>query len=209
MNENLTHIIFLIDRSGSMSIIKESVLSGFNNLIREQKKINVGETKLSLYQFDTFFQCDYEMVDISDVSILTEDGFSPRGGTALYSSLGKLIADYGKKLSSLEESKRPKRVLVVTITDGENNSVLLEEKKQYTQQEVFDMIKHQQEKYSWEFAYIGANQDSWKVGNGLSIDGSKTLNYTANHSGSIAMFHTLNDSVTNYRCVASSSFKLS
>jgi hypothetical protein len=112
-------------------------------------------------------------------------------------------------LESTPEEERPEKVLVVTITDGEDNSHLeiTQGLKRYTSQEVKDMVEHQKTKYNWDFAYIGANQDAWAVGSSMGYSAGTTLNYVADSAGTAVAFDTLARSTTQYRSLAGASFK--
>jgi len=199
MKSGLTYIIFVIDRSGSMSSIRTDMIGGFNAFIKAQRKANIGDCRVFAYQFDTEYTTIFENLDVNKVPELTEATYQPRGGTALYNSLGKTINDIGVKLAALPESERPEKVLVVTITDGEDNSVLsnVPESFQYTSTKVKEMVKHQNENYKWDFAYIGANQDAWAVGSSMGV--SNNLNYVADSAGTAYAFDNLTKSTLSYR----------
>ena len=155
------------------------------------------------YKFDTFYQSIFENADIDSVPLLDEQNYQPRGGTALYGSLGKTIVSIGNRLSLLKESERPEKVLFVTITDGEHNSDLENaECINYTSEQIKEMIKHQSEVYSWDFAYIGANQDSWSVGSNIGYKAGTTLDYDATAKGTAQAFQLLSRSAVSYRSAA-------
>ena len=199
MKKNLTYIIFLIDRSGSMSSIANDMIGGFNSFIKTQKEIP-GDASVFLYQFDTQYETVFENIPLSDVGELTDKTYIPRGGTALYSSMGKTIVDIGTHLNNLFESERPERVLFVTITDGQNNSLLLNEEKQYSSEDVKTLVKQQTDVYKRDFAYIGANQDAWAVGGSMGV--TNNLNYKADSSGTKLAFSNLISSTNVYRSAA-------
>ncbi len=205
MKKDLTYIIFVIDRSGSMSSIRTDMIGGFNAFIKAQRDANIGDCRVFAYQFDTEYTTIFENLDVNKVPELTEATYQPRGGTALYNSLGKTINDIGVKLSVLPESERPEKVLIVTITDGEDNSVLTNFKYsiQYTSTKVKEMVKHQTENYKWDFAYIGANQDAWAVGSSMGV--SNNLNYVADSAGTAYAFDNLTKSTLSYRSAGSGS----
>lgn len=202
MKNGLTYIIFVIDRSGSMESIRNDMIGGFNSFIKSQQEANIGECRVFAYKFDTAYEPMFEDLDLNFVPVLTRESYVPRGGTALYDSLGRVIDNIGQRLSNMSESERPAKVLVVTITDGAHNSNLLDNGPQFTAEEVKEKVKHQTEVYSWDFAYIGANQDAWAVGNSMGYSQGTTLNYVANSSGSALMFNSLSDSTVKYRTAA-------
>lgn len=205
MKKNLCWLVFCIDKSGSMTKIKDDMIGGFNSYIDSQIKANLGEARVFGYAFDTYYETLFENVDINLAPRLDATNYVPRGGTALYDSLGKTITDIGKRLADLAEADRPEKVLVITITDGEDNSHLSgNEFKQYSSTEVKDMVKHQSDVYNWDFAYIGANQDVWAVGASMGITGSASnLGYVADKAGTAYAFDNLAKSSTFYRSAVS------
>lgn len=180
----------LLDRSGSMESIKADTIGGFNNFISEQKKVP-GEMTLSLSQFDTEYEILYNKVSIDEVKPLTNTTFVPRGGTALLDSAVRLIKETGKKLANLSEGERPERVMVIILTDGEENS-----SHEYTKKQLREMIKHQEDVYKWQFLYIGANQDAFAEGAAMGMQG---LNFAATHRGTAAMYSSLTSNVASNR----------
>lgn len=199
MKTGLTYIIFVIDRSGSMNTIRDDMIGGFNSFIEEQKKLP-GECRVFAYKFDTAYEPIFENMSIQDVPPLTRNSYVPRGGTALYDSLGKTIVDIGAKLATMKEEERPEKVLVVTITDGEDNDHLHNvDGVKYNSAKVKEMVEHQTKVYNWSFAYIGANQDSWAVGSSMGYAAGTTLDYCADSVGTAYAFRTLSASTKNYR----------
>lgn len=205
MKKDLTYIIFLVDRSGSMESIANDIIGGYNSYIRKQRESKIGECKIFFYQFDTHYETIYDGVDINFITDLSNEKYLPRGSTALYCSLGKTITDIGTKLSSLPEEERPSKVLFVTITDGLNNDILFNETI-YTLEDVKNMIQHQIDVYNWDFVYIGANQDAWGVGETMGIGGNTKLTYAADAEGTAVMFDKLCKSTISYRSCATKKF---
>jgi hypothetical protein len=206
MNNNLTYLVFVVDKSGSMSGIAKDMIGGFNAFIKAQRDAKLGACKVFFYQFDTDYEPVYQDLNLDDVPELTDKTYQPRGGTALYCSLGKTITDIGTRLAALPDSDRPGKVLVVTITDGEDNARLDNAEDRYTLEKVKEMIEHQIKVYNWDFTYIGANQDAWQVGDAMGIGGNTKLNYTATAGGTAAMFDKLSAGTTAYRSCATAKF---
>ncbi len=208
MKKYLTYIIFVIDRSGSMESIRNDMIGGFNSFIKTQKEANIGECRVFAYKFDTDYEIIFENMDINSVPLLDENSYQPRGGTALYDSLGFTIDNMGKRLANTDEDERPEKVLIVTITDGQDNSHVenIKECEHYTSQKVKEMVKHQTENYKWDFAYIGANQDAWAVGTSMGVAGNSTLNYAATSRGTAQAFQTLGASTITYRSSVGKAF---
>lgn len=201
MKDGLTWLVFVVDRSGSMGSIAGDMIGGYNEFIKKQRAVP-GTCKVFFYQFDDIYESVLENVDIQDVKDLTSDTYVPRGSTALYDALGRTIDDIGKKLAAMDEAERPEKVLVITITDGYENASHV-----YTLSVIRDMIKHQTETYKWDFAYIGANQDSWAVGSAMGYSSGTTSNYTADSVGVRGLFNSLGDSAAVYRMSAKAKFK--
>lgn len=194
MKKDYTKIIFLVDRSGSMSKIASDIIGGYNRYIEDQKALKHGTCDVSFYQFDTEFDTVYENVNINEVKELTDKTFVPRGSTALLDAVGQTVDSVGKHLASLAENERPEKVLFVIITDGEENS-----STKFTTEQIKNKIVHQTDVYKWQFVYIGANQDAWNVGSSLGIGGAASLTYAATKLGSTMMFNSLSDNSRIYR----------
>lgn len=177
MKSNLLHICFVLDESGSMYNSVNDVIGGFQRLIDEQKGEKNGECIISLYRFSSIVKKDYIGKPVNEVPRLT---YSPGGCTAMNDGIGTAIDEIGKWLSDMDESERPSKNMIVIMTDGqENNS------KEYDFDIVKEKIKHQEEKYSWTFVYMGTNLQDLKDANRLgikmrSVSGSR--NITANYS---------------------------
>jgi hypothetical protein len=208
MKKNYTHVAILIDRSGSMSSIKNDVIGGFNQLISDQKNVP-GELTVSLVQFDDNGGMQYETLNdfssLENVQLLNESNYVPRGGTPLNDSLAKLINETGTKLANLKESARPEKVLVVCITDGEENA-----SKEYVgpagKKALKEIIERQENQYKWKFMYIGANQDSFAEGASRGM--STSLNYAASSKGAKKMSKVFSASLSSYRSATTDDFNL-
>jgi len=182
---NATRILIVLDRSGSMELARKSTISGLNEFISMQKQ-NKGDISLKLIQFDSDSanNLSYEVTldkPIQDIKPLTVEDFQPRGGTPLLDAQGKTITELGKELANLPEWARPDKVIVVAITDGYENT-----SKKYSNHKIREMIKHQTEKYNWDFVYLGANQDAVAVGQSMGYSGSKSMSYSVCDPAAVA-----------------------
>jgi hypothetical protein len=196
MKQGLTHLIFVVDRSSSMSSIASEMVIGYNNFIKAQKE-TAGECAVSFYQFDDQYDVVFERSALSEVKDLDNKTYVPRGSTALFDAMGRTINNYGKYLSDLPEDERPERILFVTITDGQNNA-----SREFTLDQVANMVKHQTEVYKWDFVFLGSNIDSWAAGESFNIKASSTLQF-ANNAGSVkSAFDSLAKSTVMYRSCA-------
>ena len=193
MKKGLTNLIFIVDRSGSMGKIASDMIGGYNEFIKKQAELP-SDCFVSFYQFDDKYDAVFERKALKDVPALDNTTYVPRGFTALYDAVGKTINDYGKYLSDLKEEERPERVLVVIITDGLNNA-----SHEFDMKEVRDMVKHQTEKYLWDFVFLGSNIDAWSHGESMGIASASTLQF-ANSKGSVQnAFKSLSRNVRSYR----------
>lgn len=191
MNGNLTDITIVLDKSGSMGSVKEDVVGGFNTFVEGQKNAP-GEATLTLVQFDTQYVSVYSAINIYDTPSLD---FRPLGCTALLDAMGKAIVDTGERLNNMKEEDRPGKVVFVIITDGLENA-----SKEYTKQQIKDMIKHQQEKYNWKFVFLAANQDAIFEAESMGIDAGNAINYSHTSLGYKSIFATISDNLTGFRC---------
>ena len=193
MKQGLTHIIFVVDRSGSMRNIASDIIGGYNEFIRKQRE-TPGECYVSFYQFDDIYESVFERLALADVKDLSNETYEPRNSTALYDAIGKTAKNYGEYLAALKEEERPERILFVTVTDGLNNA-----SSEFTLEQVREIIKHQTEVYKWDFVFLGSNIDAWSAGEALNIKSSSTLQF-ANKAGSVrSAFQSLGAGATMYR----------
>jgi hypothetical protein len=173
-DSKLTLIAALLDRSGSMQSIKSDSEGGFNALIADQRT-EPGDARVTLAQFDTEYEVVYANRPIADVGPLD---LQPRGATALLDSVGRLITETGTELSALPEQERPGKVIVVVVTDGlENSSV------EWSIKDVNKAIKRQQDEYSWEFIFLGANMDAVAVGQQMGFAADRSMTYAPSAAG--------------------------
>lgn len=194
MKSNYTHISTCLDRSGSMASIKNDTINGYNHFITAQRALP-GDCTASLIQFDSQgIDTVYNAVPVAGVVSLNEHTFQPRGGTPLYDAIAHTVQATGKFLKDLPEAQRPAKVVCLIITDGEENS-----SREFNQVRVFEMIKHQREAYKWEFVFIGANQDSFAVGQSIGIATANCLTSAANTAGTQALYSAASSNMRSYR----------
>jgi len=193
MNENLTEIICVLDRSGSMTKTKEDAIGGFNTFLEEQKEVE-GEATMTLVLFDTAYDIIEDGTDIQEVSPLDDTTFVPRGMTALYDAVGRTIDSVGVRLSKTAEKDRPGKVIFVILTDGAENS-----SREYTGLRIKDMITHQSETYQWEFLFLGANINAELVAGDMGIAKGSAVTYTADSHGTHKAYNSVGQAVRSYR----------
>ena len=152
MKENFIHVCFIIDESGSMLGTESDIIGGFKKIIDEQKANKDGKCAVSLYKFASKVSKIYIGKDVNDVDYLDEKSYRPGGCTAMNDAIGTAIDEIGKWLDAMDEAEKPEKNLIVIMTDGEENSSV-----EYSFDKVKEMIKHQEEKYSWSFMYLGTD----------------------------------------------------
>ena len=162
MKSNLLHICFVLDESGSMYNSVDDVIGGSQKLIDEQKGEKNGECIIYLYMFSDTVKKYYIGKPVNEVTRLT---YSPGGCTAMNDGVGTAIDEIGKWLSDMDESERPSKNMIVIMTDGKENA-----SREYNFDTVKAKIKHQEEKYSWTFVYMGTNLQDLKDANRLGIE---------------------------------------
>ncbi len=181
MNPNDTRIAIVLDRSGSMESVRAATIAGFNEFVEGQKAAP-GTATLILNQFDDVFETVFDC-PLQSVPPLTPETFQPRGTTALLDAMGRTIDELGAKLAALPDQDRPGKVIVVIVTDGQENASL-----QYSTQQVNQKITHQREKYGWDFIFLGANQDAITSAAQFGIQSNAALTYAATPAGTRASF---------------------
>jgi len=190
---SFVEIVCILDKSGSMSSVKDDAIGGFNTFLEEQKKLP-GKANMSLVLFNHEYEESFSGRDIQKVSSLKKEDYIPFGTTALLDAVGRTIDDIGKRLFNTDEKNRPEKVIVVIMTDGQENA-----SKDYKRDKISEMIKHQQEKYNWEFIFLAANIDAFAEANSLNIPSNNTYSYTGDSFGTQSAYNVMTRSVFSYR----------
>jgi len=170
---DLTHLYFLLDRSGSMQSIKSDIEGGFAAFVDEQRKAT-GECRATLAQFDDVYELVYADRPIADVPPLD---LQPRNMTALHDAMGRLITEAGQKLEAMKADERPGTVIVAIMTDGLENA-----SKEWTGASIKALVTQQSNVYGWTFMYMGADQDAIEVGESLGIARDHAMTYSRGKS---------------------------
>jgi len=165
-----------MDRSGSMQSIAKDMEGGLNTFIQEQKE-EPGELTVSFYRFDDV--CE-KVIDFAQISTVGELKLEPRNMTALNDAIGKAVKETGEVLSKMLEEDRPGLVTIMIVTDGGENA-----SKEYTAEMVKSMVSEQESKYNWKFTYLGANQDSFAVGQNYGLNLASVANYATSNSNEV------------------------
>lgn len=199
MKENLTAIFGLVDGSGSMEVIRKGVIDGFNEFLVSQKK-EPGDVIFSLVQFSRQYNNEliynkiYNLRNIKEIEPLTEEHYNPSGGTPLLDAMGRAINELGEQLAAIPEQSRPSKVIFLVITDGYENS-----SHEFSKEQIKSMTTKQENVFSWQFVYLGANQDSFAEAANLGILKHSTVNYQHTYAGMTETMRNLSASVGSYR----------
>ncbi|WP_066372132.1 vWA domain-containing protein [Neobacillus fumarioli] len=192
MNKNLTEIIFLLDRSGSMAGLESDTIGGFNAFIKKQRQME-GRTIITAVLFDDQYEVLWNGVDAETV-MLTDQDYYVRGMTALLDAVGKAILEVGSRLSDTKEEERPGKVIFVITTDGLENA-----SREFTYSKVKELIQHQQKKYNWDFIFLGANIDTEAEAERIGIGRENTFSFEASHTGVEQMYNIVCEEVMEKR----------
>lgn len=187
----VTLINFVLDKSGSMDVIREATISGFNEFLGDQVK-QPGKTLFSLTTFDTRFDVRFVAVPVAQVPKLDMASYEPDGMTALYDAIAYSVHGVDDWIAG--QRRKPDKVLFVIMTDGEENS-----SREYTQAKVFALIKQHQDERDYEFIYLGANQDAYAVGETLSIKRTHSRRYSADAADTRHSMRVVSAGVASYR----------
>ena len=192
MNKNVTEIVFLLDRSGSMSGLEKDTIGGFNSFVKRQVE-RKGKTLLTTVLFDDQYKILWSGVPAEQVQLTRKD-YYVRGTTALLDAVGKTILDVGYRLSRTEEHDRPGKVIFVITTDGMENA-----SSEFTHEKVKTLIKHQQDKYNWEFIFMGANIDVIAESQNLGIKEEDAFSFDATHDGIENLYSMMSEEIIQRR----------
>lgn len=196
MKKNLTEIVFILDRSGSMAGLERDTIGGFNAMLEKQKKEN-GEAYVSTVLFDNQTEVIHDRVPVATVPLLTDNEYYVRGSTALLDAVGGAIHHIGNVHKYARQEDVPEKTLFVITTDGMENA-----SRRYTYDRVRQMIQRQKEKYGWEFLFLGANIDAAAEARRFGIDESRVANYNCDQEGTALNFEVISEAVCTVRSCA-------
>ena len=193
MKKNLTELVFILDRSGSMAGLEDDTIGGFNAMIEKQKGQD-GQALISTVLFDNYSEVVHDRVPLDQVKPLTREEYYVRGCTALLDAVGGAIHHMGHVHKYAREEDRPEKTLFVITTDGMENA-----SRRYTYDKVKAMIQRQKERYGWEFLFLGANIDAAKEAARFGITEDRAANYHADSAGTGIIYETVSEAVTQVR----------
>ena len=192
--KHTTELVFILDRSGSMSGLETDTIGGFNSMIAKQKK-EAGEALVSTVLFDNESVVIHDRLPLEDVPPMTEKEYFTLGCTALLDAVGGAIHHIGNIHKYARPEDVPEHTLFVITTDGMENA-----SRRYSAQRVKEMIQHQKEKYGWEFLFLGANIDAVETAGHLGIAPDRAVNYHCDSEGTRLNYEVVGQAVAAVRC---------
>ena len=196
MKKNLTELVFILDRSGSMAGLEADTIGGFNAMLQKQRGAP-GEAVISTVLFDNETEVIHDRIPLDRVPRLTEKEYYVRGCTALLDAVGGAIHHIGNVHKYAREEDRPEKTLFVITTDGLENA-----SRRYTYDKVKSMIERQRETYGWEFLFLGANIDAAREAARFGIRADCAADYHADSIGTEAVYESVCEAVCQVRRAA-------
>lgn len=190
---NVTEMVFILDRSGSMAGLESDTIGSFNSLIEKQKKLD-GKAYVSTVLFDNLTEVVHDRVEIQNIKPMTEEEYFVRGCTALIDAIGGAIHHIANIHKYARPEDVPSHTVFVIITDGAENA-----SRHYTSDRVKAMIEKEKEQYGWEFMFIGANIDAVETARKYGIDESRAVNYNADTVGTSIVYEAVESAVNSIR----------
>ena len=191
---NITEIVFILDKSGSMAGFEADTIGGFNAMIEKQKKLD-GKVYVSTVLFSSRSEVLHDRCDIRDIRPLTEADYPVGGSTALLDAIGGAVHHIGNIHKYAREEDIPEHTMFIITTDGMENA-----SHEYSSKKVKEMIRRQEEKYGWEFLFVAANIDAVETAEHIGIRKERAANYKQTPEGTGALFHAVANAVTSLRC---------
>lgn len=193
MKKNLTELVFILDKSGSMGGLEKDTIGGFNSLLERQRKES-GACVLTTVLFDSRYELLHDRMDLQAVRPITEKEYRVGGSTALLDAIGKTIHKIATAQKNTAEEYRAEKVLFVIITDGEENS-----SREYSPQQIKELLQRQKERYGWEFLFLGANIDAVQTAGQFGIDADRAVDYVPDSEGTELNFRMMSETVAAFR----------
>ena len=193
MKKGLTEIVFILDKSGSMSGLEADTIGGYNSFLEKQKKVE-GEAFVSTVLFSDRNEVVHDRVPIEKIEPMNEQQYSVGGCTALLDAIGGAVHHIGNVHKYARDEDKPEHTIFVITTDGQENF-----SREYSYEKIKKMITRQQEKYGWEFLFIGANIDAVETAARYGISRDRAVNYNADGEGTHILYESVAKAVCNVR----------
>ena len=196
MKKNVTELVMILDRSGSMRGLESDTIGGYYGMLKKQRETE-GEVLVSTVLFDNESKVLYDRVPLDQMPEMTEKEYYVRGCTALLDAVGSAIHHIGNVHKYAREEDRPEKTIFVITTDGMENA-----SHTYSYARVKQMVERQKEKYGWEFLFLGANIDAIETAGRFGISADRAANYNSDHEGTTLQYEVMSDAVKAMRCCA-------
>jgi len=193
MKKGLTELVFILDKSGSMSGLEADTIGGYNSMLSKQQAME-GECRITTVLFDNDSRLLHDRIDLKAVSAMTDKEYAVGGSTALLDAIGRTIRKIGNVQKHTAEGFRAEKVLFVIITDGEENA-----SREYSADRIREMIRRQKEEYGWEFIFLGANIDSAETAESFGIGRDMAADYNADSEGTRLNYEVISQTVSDIR----------
>lgn len=193
MKNNITELVFILDKSGSMEGLENDTIGGFNSMLKKQSDVE-GDCRITTVLFNDKPHLLHDRIDINAVSPMTHKEYYVGGSTALLDAIGGAIDKLVAVQKNTAEDYRADNVMFVIITDGYENSSV-----EYSADKVKAMIKHEKDKYNWEFVFLGANIDAVQTAGRFGISSHMAADYVADSTGTALNFATMSNFIADYR----------
>lgn len=188
-----TELVFILDKSGSMSGLEGDTIGGFNAMLRKQKAVD-GECRITTVLFDNGYELLHDRLDLQAVREMTEKEYQVGGSTALLDAVGRTIHKIVRVQRHSAADCRAEKVMFVIITDGAENA-----SREFTAERIRNMISHEKEKYGWEFVFLGANMDAVQTAGRYGIAADRAVEYVPDREGTLLNYQAMSDAVASYR----------
>ena len=196
MKKESTELVFILDRSGSMSGLESDTIGGFNSMLEKQRRES-GECRLTTVLFDDRYELLHDRIPLDDVPPMTDKEYFVRGNTALLDAIGRTIVKIANAQKHTAEGKRAGKVLFVITTDGMENA-----SREFGYERLRAMIEEEKSRYGWEFLFLGANIDAVQTAARFGIAADRAANYRADPSGTRLNYSVVSDAVSHFRASA-------
>lgn len=193
MKKDLTELVFILDRSGSMSGLESDTIGGYNAMLEKQKK-EPGEAVITTVLFDDKYELLHDRINLRGIAPITDNEYYVRGSTALLDAVGKTINKIGNAQKHTADEERAEHVMFVITTDGMENA-----SREFNYERVRKMIEHQKSNYGWEFIFLGANIDAIATAERFGISEDRAANYNADSEGTTLNYAVISEAVSCLR----------
>ncbi len=188
-----TELVFILDKSGSMSGLESDTIGGYNSMLQKQQKED-GEAIITTVLFDNNYEIIHDRTNLKEINPLTEKEYFVGGMTALLDAVGTTINKIVSATKNTKKEYQADKVMFVIITDGMENA-----SREYNSKKIKEMIKTQKEKYNWEFIFLGANIDAVETAADFGIDEERAVNYNADSEGTILNYEAVSEAISGFR----------